>query len=204
MAKTVHATSAPLRTDAARNRSRILEAALRRVEERGLSDLTMSEVAALAGVGKGTVFRHFGDRTGLLLALLDHSEQQFHASFTSGPPPLGPGAPAETRLRAFGHAVLRQMVNTVHVCLAAQMDPMRRFTASAYRVRLAHVAALLQEMLPAEDVELLAHVLMASLDPALTLTLVSQHDMTVDRVETGWDDLISRLAVSRGRVRYDE
>ncbi|BFO19011.1 hypothetical protein SHKM778_53990 [Streptomyces sp. KM77-8] len=82
-----------LRADAARNRARLLEAAALLVAERGPDGVTMEEVAAAARVGKGTVFRRFGDRTGLLTALLDHSEKKFQAAFLSGPPPLGPGAP---------------------------------------------------------------------------------------------------------------
>src|SRR4051812_47463571 len=62
-----------LRADAARNRARLLEAAARLIAEHGVAGVTMEAVAAAAEVGKGTVFRRFGDRTGLLLALLDHS-----------------------------------------------------------------------------------------------------------------------------------
>ncbi|MFJ6897245.1 hypothetical protein [Streptomyces hokutonensis] len=60
----------------------------------------MHEVAEAAGVGvgKGTLFRRFGDRDGLLLALLGEAEADFHEAHTSGPPPLGPGAPARHRL----------------------------------------------------------------------------------------------------------
>src|SRR5689334_14040191 len=97
-----------LRADAARNRARLLEAAARLIAEHGAAGVTMEAVAAAANVGKGTVFRRFGDRTGLLMALLDHSERKFQASILSGPAPLGPGAPPVERLRAFGCAALRR------------------------------------------------------------------------------------------------
>ncbi len=80
-----------LRADAARNRARLLEAAARLVEQHGAAGVTMEAVAVAAQVGKGTVFRRFGDRTGLLTALLDHSEKKLQAAFLAGPPPLGPG-----------------------------------------------------------------------------------------------------------------
>jgi AcrR family transcriptional regulator len=82
--------------------------------------LTMEAVAAAAQVGKGTVFRRFRDRTGLLMALLDHSERKFQAALLTGPPPLGPGAPPVERLRAFGRAWLRRAAEDLELQLAAE------------------------------------------------------------------------------------
>lgn len=65
------------RADAARNRARLLAAAALLVAGRGAGHVTMDEVARVAGVGKGTLFRRFGDRNGLLLALLDDVEGEF-------------------------------------------------------------------------------------------------------------------------------
>lgn len=48
---------APERGDAARNRALLLDAARRLVAERGADAVTMDDVAAAAGVGKGTLFR---------------------------------------------------------------------------------------------------------------------------------------------------
>ena len=79
------------RADAARNREALLCAARRLVEEQGVAAVTMEAVAAAAGVGKGTVFRRFDSREGLMAAVLDFSETAWQASVISGPPPLGPG-----------------------------------------------------------------------------------------------------------------
>lgn len=76
-----------LRADAARNRALLLDAASRLLVRCGAANLTMESVAAAAGVGKGTVFRRFKDRTGLLIALLDHREALLQAAFLTGPPP---------------------------------------------------------------------------------------------------------------------
>ena len=64
----------------------------------------MDAIAAAAGVGKGTVFRRFGDRAGLMRALLNEHETAFQESVIRGEPPLGPGAPPVDRLVAFGRA----------------------------------------------------------------------------------------------------
>src|SRR5579875_1915904 len=80
------------RSDAAANRERILGAARRVLAEQGAAGLSMNTVAAAAGVGKGTIFRRFGDRDGLTEALLDVHTAELQDGFLSGPPPLGPGA----------------------------------------------------------------------------------------------------------------
>ncbi|MCK1820773.1 TetR/AcrR family transcriptional regulator [Streptomyces sp. XM83C] len=187
-----------LRADAARNRAKLLDAAARLIAEHGADGVTMEAVAAAAQVGKGTVFRRFGDRTGLLTALLDHSERKFQAAFLSGPPPLGPGAPPAERLRAFGHALLRRTVDELDLQLAAEAAPDRRFTVPARRVLHGHVALLLRQAVPHADSELLAHTLMAQLSPALVHHLVRQCRMPVERLEAHWSDLVARVTSCQG------
>ncbi|MFE5393949.1 TetR/AcrR family transcriptional regulator [Streptomyces sp. NPDC056568] len=182
-----------LRADAARNRARLLEAAARLVAEHGAAGLTMEAVAAAASVGKGTVFRRFGDRTGLLTALLDHSEKNFQAALLSGPPPLGPGAPPVERLRAFGLATLRRCVDELELQLAAEPSAERRYTSAPRRFLRGHVALLLRQAVPEADSELLSHTLMAYLDPALVHHLTEQCGMPPARLEAGWLDLVARV-----------
>ncbi|MFR9799656.1 TetR/AcrR family transcriptional regulator [Streptomyces sp. MS06] len=182
-----------LRADAARNRARLLEAAARLIAERGADSVTMEAVATAAEVGKGTVFRRFGDRTGLLTALLDHSERKFQASFLSGPPPLGPGAPPVDRLRAFGCAMLRRTAEELELQMAAEPSPERRFTVPAGRVLHSHVVMLLRQVVPDADCELLAHALMAQLSPALVHHLLRQRRVPLERLEAGWADLVARV-----------
>jgi AcrR family transcriptional regulator len=52
-------------------REAVLEATLALLRERGASRLTTREVAERAGVSEGSVFYHFGDRTGLLTAVIE-------------------------------------------------------------------------------------------------------------------------------------
>ena len=66
----------------------------------------MEQVAAAAGVGKGTVFHRFGNRTGLMYALMVERAQALEEAVTAGPPPLGPGAPDRDRLLAFLDAII--------------------------------------------------------------------------------------------------
>ncbi|MCR3751984.1 TetR/AcrR family transcriptional regulator [Lentzea californiensis] len=182
-----------LRADAVRNRALLLEAAARLAARRGAAAITMESVAAEAGVGKGTVSRRFGDRNGLIRALLDRSESQFQESFLSGAPPLGPEADAATRLRAFGPALLRHEHADLELYLAAEPSPSRRFSVPARQLRHRHVAVLVRALLPGADADLLAHTLLASVDVVLTDHLVRGHGMALARVEAGWHDLLDRL-----------
>jgi AcrR family transcriptional regulator len=61
----------PLRRDAERNRQRILDAASEVFAARGL-DASLDDVAALAGVGIGTVYRRFANKDVLVEALFEH------------------------------------------------------------------------------------------------------------------------------------
>jgi AcrR family transcriptional regulator len=58
----------PLRRDAERNRQRILKAAAKVFNERGL-DVSLDEIARYAGVGVGTVYRRFRTKEELVEAL---------------------------------------------------------------------------------------------------------------------------------------
>src|SRR5204863_1791046 len=95
------------RGDAARNRTLLLDAARRLIAERGADSVTTDDIAAAAGVGKGTLFRRFGSRAGLMIVLLDEDEKIQQQAFMFGPPPLGPGAPAVDRLLAYGRERLK-------------------------------------------------------------------------------------------------
>jgi AcrR family transcriptional regulator len=62
----------PLRADARRNRERILQTARSAFADRG-QDVQMDEIAERAGVGVGTVYRHFPTKEALVLELVRES-----------------------------------------------------------------------------------------------------------------------------------
>lgn len=133
------------RADAARNRRRVLDAAAALFAERGVEAVTMDDVVAAAGVGKGTLYRRFGDKSGLATALLDDRERALQAAILTGPPPLGPGADPGERLDAFVAAYLGYVGANVDVVAASQQSrPGARFDTGAHRFWRAHLVHLFE------------------------------------------------------------
>lgn len=68
----------PIRKDAARNRTRLLAAAREIFAQHGL-DASLDEIARHAGVGTGTVYRHFANKQDLAAEVLSAAGQQMIA-----------------------------------------------------------------------------------------------------------------------------
>jgi AcrR family transcriptional regulator len=134
------------RADAAANRQKILAATVRLFRERGVDAVTMDEIAAAAGVGKGTLFRRFADKSGLAAALIDERERRLQARLLSGPPPLGAGAPPRARLDAFVRAYLQHLRTTLDIVrLSETATPGARYRIGSYRLWHRHIELLLDE-----------------------------------------------------------
>jgi AcrR family transcriptional regulator len=154
------------RSDAAANRARILCAARELLAKQGPEALTMQAVATAAGVGKGTVSHRFGDRDGLAQALIDDYMREFQDAFLRGPPPLGPGAPPAERLEAFIVELVRHQVEHIEIALAAE-DPLRPTLAPAYAVLGIHIAALVREIDPTLNEQVIAGFILSAIAPPL-------------------------------------
>ncbi|MBF6415509.1 TetR/AcrR family transcriptional regulator [Nocardia cyriacigeorgica] len=183
------------RADAARNRQLLLDAAQQLVREHGVDGLTMDALAKRAGVGKGTVFRRFGNRTGLMLALLDHSERKFQEAFMFGAPPLGPGAPPVQRLVAFGRARLLDIEVEGELHRAAEMGSAdERYGGRPYNLLKTHVSMLLRQAATPGDIPLLADALLAALSAALVLYQIRAQGYTREQIGDHWEGLVRRVA----------
>lgn len=154
----------PRRSDALRNRERVLAAARRLFSAQGVAAVRMTDIAREAGVGTGTLYRGFGDKAGLARELLDDAERSLQDRFLRGRPPLGPGAPPADRLAAFGVALLRLLDRHGDLVLLSEGGSAgARFSNATYASFHAHVAMLVREARPDSDDVLLAHIFLAPL-----------------------------------------
>jgi len=181
----------PERRDAARNREALLVAARELVERDGVQAVTMDAVAAAAGVGKGTVFRRFRSKEGLMAAVLDHSETEWQRQLMFGPPPLGPGAPPWDRLLAFGRSRLETTLLHADLIRAAGAAGSR--SAAAYSVVAVHVRYLLAELGVTGDLPILATALLAPMEIPILDQQIQLDGFPLDRVYAGWVDLARRV-----------
>ena len=178
------------RGDAARNRVLLLDAARRLIAQRGAESVSMDDVAAAAGVGKGTLFRRFGTRAGLMLVLLDEDEKALQQAFLFGPPPLGPGAPPLERLLAFGRERLsfahthRALLTEAHRELQARYGPV-------FAVNHTHVRTLLAAAGSTGDLDVQADALLALLDPDYVAHRLGQQSL--EKVGDAWDSVARKL-----------
>jgi AcrR family transcriptional regulator len=193
------ATAPQERGDAARNRMLLLDAARRLIAERGPDAVTMDDIAAAAGVGKGTLFRRFGSRAGLMMVLLDEDERANQQAFLFGPPPLGPDAPPLDRLVAFGRERLRFVHTHQELLSAANRDPQIRYGSSAnapFMVLRMHVRVVLASAGTTGNLDAQTDALLALLDVdyvehQLSTAVAGGH--TLRTLGDAWESLARKL-----------
>lgn len=190
-------TPPAVRRDAARNREALLVAATDLIDERGVDGVTMEALAARAGVGKGTVFRRFGSREGLMASLLDHAEASWQESVISGPPPLGPGAEPWQRLAAFGESRLR--TNLTQAALIEAAGATWASNRAVVGFSVLHVRHLLALLDVRGDLPYLAMALISPLTVPVLRQQLDHDGRSVEQLVRNWVDLAGRVV---GRAEH--
>jgi AcrR family transcriptional regulator len=123
----------------------------------------MDDVAAAAGVGKGTLFRRFGDRTGLLRAVFDERIAGLMAAIVNGPPPLGPATPPRERLLALLDAMVEFKLDNRKITRALEQTAERTSFLESPNYVLAHAlfTDLLTGMVTPDRTAWTAHALLS-------------------------------------------
>jgi len=189
------------RSDAARNRRVILRTARTLFEERGVTCVTMEEIAKASGVGKGTLYRRFPHKGFLCQALLDVPTRHLQEQTLEV---LGePGTPAAEKLDAFLDRLVAFNVENLDLLYGGNeplcgADRLERFSHSAYDWRHSTVLGLLRTAVNEGDVdggldiEYLATALLAPLDVDLFYYQHRVQGLSAERISGGVRDLVPR------------
>ena len=190
------------RADASRNRGKILVAAEELFAAKGACNVSMDEVAAAAGVGKGTLYRRFSDQAGLAMALLEEKENKLQDAVIRGPAPLGPGAPPGDRLAAFIDALLDLLdAHTALHVLSETSSRGARYRSGLYAFYRLHVQLLLEKVDNDIDAEVMADIVLAPLDAELFQHLHTDRSVEVIRMRTGLQRMIRSFTTSTLRTQ---
>ena len=126
----------------------------------------MDAIAAAAGVGKGTLFRAFGSREGLLDALSDAKFAPVRRAMEGRRPPLGSEAPSRDRIIAFLDAALTFKLHNRHLIRAREVASSGALRSERYRWMQDTLRKLIADAMPgatAGDTGYAAHVLLAAI-----------------------------------------
>ncbi|MGW6015627.1 TetR/AcrR family transcriptional regulator [Streptomyces sp. NPDC055210] len=172
------------RADAARNREAVLAAADRLfARSDSPQHVSMADIAAEAGVGKGTLFRGFGDRTGLIRALHETRLEPIRQAVVDGPRPLGPGTPPAERAPALLDALLCFKLDHRHLSLALEeAGSGSPYGAGHYDWWHGTLRGVLEDVPGFGDGNFAAHALLAAVRADLVDHLVDRHDASREQL----------------------
>ncbi|WAP54886.1 TetR/AcrR family transcriptional regulator [Streptomyces sp. S465] len=189
------------RKDAVRNREAVLAAADALFTRReSPEDVTMAEVAAAAGVGKGTLFRAFGDRAGLLRALYEARLAPLREAVETGPPPLGPATPPRQRVPALLDAVLCFKLDNRRLALALEESGSGSpYQAEHYERWHGLLRAVLEQIPGLTDGDFTAHALLAATRADLVEHLAGRERAPRERMRAQLADFTAKVLGSGPR-----
>ncbi|MFD3911830.1 TetR/AcrR family transcriptional regulator [Streptomyces sp. NPDC058603] len=183
------------RKDAARNREAVLAAADALFARRDSpEDVTMADIAAAAGVGKGTLFRAFGDRPGLLRALYEARLRPVGEAVETGPPPLGPATPPQQRVPALLDAVLCFKLDNRGLMLALEEGGgSSPYQAEHYERWHSLLRAVLEQIPGLTGGDFTAHALLAATRADLVEHLAGEERVPRERMRAQLADFTARV-----------
>lgn len=174
-------TIRPERSDARRNRLAILAAAEHLLDKADRdTTVTMDDIAAEAGLGKGTLFRRFGNQRSLFQALYDQKAQTFSDQIQSDEGPLGPSAAPGARVAAILTAIAHFKLDNLSLVRALETSS-HAGTVLYESAWYEEVHELLADQLVAagaDDSSWLSHVLVGSVRADL-LDFLAEADPTL-------------------------
>ncbi|WP_371675569.1 TetR/AcrR family transcriptional regulator [Streptomyces sp. NBC_01276] len=166
------------RADALRNREAVLAASDALFAASGSPhSVSMDDIAAAAGVGKGTLFRRFGDRAGLIGAVIAARLEPLHQTVREAQDI--PGSTPRQRVLDLLDALLRFKIENRHLMSAAEDAGLSSpYQAEHYGWWYEILRAELDQVPGVHGADFTAHALLAAIRADLVAHLIDDQKMT--------------------------
>lgn len=179
------------RADAVKNRQLLRETAMRLFAERGVSAVTMSDVAEAAGVGKGTLYRHFPNKTELCEDLIDGDQRDLQNRTLER---MRTGGDPREHLRWFLQEGLAFIIRNEALLISGEVGvPLEHPAHLWWRLT---IRGLLMQIRPAVDIEYAADLLYIMLDPR-TINYQRRRGWAQERILEGMLSIVDSLVETR-------
>ncbi|MFI6144580.1 TetR/AcrR family transcriptional regulator [Streptomyces sp. NPDC051109] len=174
----------PERADAQRNRKAVLAAAdALFAASSSPHSVSMDDIAAAAGVGKGTLFRRFGDRAGLIGAVIASRLEPLHEAVQGAQEAAG-SSPRERVLKLLDASLRFKVENRNLMAAAEDAGVSSPYQAEHYGWWHGTLRAALDEVPGVRDADFTAHALLAAIRADLVAHLIDEQKMTPEALRT--------------------
>ena len=194
------------RSDAVANRKRLLTVTRQLFADHGPANVSMSDVVKTAGVGRGTLYRHFPDKGELCLAVMDDALTDFQDEVLDRLRDLtADNAPAMTQLDDFLAQLVYFTDRYVLLLQEAQQQGLHYFQKKAGRPQywqqvtvlgLLKTAVANGEISADLDLEYLSDALLAPLNAQLFHYQRMTQGYSPERISAGLRGLVAQLRIS--------
>lgn len=178
------------RSDAVRNHSAVLAAAETLFARGDLEHVSLAQIAQVAGVGKATVLRRFGDMGGLIEAVIAPRVEALRTSLLQNPPPLGPGADPTAGLHAYLDALFDfVLTNRALIRALEKRGPDAYYANPASQFWIEELGRRIHAVNDSLDAEYYANIVFTALRDDVIDYLCRGPGMTIERIRSGLHSL---------------
>jgi AcrR family transcriptional regulator len=182
------------RADAMKNRALLLATAKRLFAEQKVADVTMSAVADAAGVGKGTLYRHFENKFELSMALLDEDQRNLQDRALRRMREEGPTI--DTLKWFIAEVLLFTERNSELLCVSAgENGPVGSLAHPAHWWWRQTIRGLVAQINPRCDADYLADAIFVLLDVHNIYYLQRERGYSLQQVTSNMQDMVANILV---------
>ncbi|MCA0456601.1 MAG: TetR/AcrR family transcriptional regulator [Chloroflexi bacterium] len=182
------------RADAIKNRALLLATAKRLFAEQGVSEVTMSAVADAAGVGKGTLYRHFENKLELSMAMLDEDQRDLQDRTLRQ---MRDNGPTLETLQWFVREVLLFTKRNGQLLCAGASDngPAGSLAHPAHWWWRQTLRGMISQINPAQNAEYLADAIFVLLDVHNIYFLQNERGYSLEQITDNMNQMIERMVM---------